>query len=218
MNVSNEWPQPSITISLGVQNCSLRNPMAGSALTATCEIRSPTWTGLTPCPPPALWRQGLAVDDPLTTPTLNRRNIKTVRHYNDPCLLGGADDLDRVLSRYGLIRVTNPGSVSWKFPANHPRAGVAAAELTCEAGDRQSFGFNEELALGDENRHAADSGLFRSAFRVIPVRPGTASFVDFRLVQDEARRHEGLAKMCGLMKLTPHEIDDDQFMATLRGL
>jgi hypothetical protein len=95
-------------------------------------------------------------------------------------------------------------------------AGVSAAELTCESGGRQSFGVNEDLAF--QNPQVAASGLFRSAFRVIPVRPGTSSFLDFRLAQTPAQRHAALAKICELMGLTKDQGDDDQFEVTLQSL
>jgi hypothetical protein len=153
---------------------------------------------------------------PAAAPAIVRRNVKTIRHHNARTFLDVADDIDQVLSQYRLQRVINPGSVSWKLPSHHAMAGVAAAELTCESGNRRSFGINEELVF--QNAQVSASGLFRSAFRVIPVRPGTASFLDFRLIQDTAQRHAALAKACELMDLMRDEGDDDQFGAALQSL
>ena len=102
----------------------------------------------------------------MPTKSLVRRNVRTKRHSNDGDFIGQANAIDQVLSRYGLIRVDNPGSVSWKLPSGHDMAGVAGAELTFEGLGRSSFGFNEDLA--QNNPQIAQSGLFRSAFKVIP--------------------------------------------------
>jgi hypothetical protein len=127
-----------------------------------------------------------------------------------------ADSLDRILGQYGLIQVVNPGSVSWKLPPDHHMAGVAGAELTFEVGGRTSFGFNE--ALAQHKPQLAGSGLFERAFRVIPVRPGTASFVDFRLNSDSDQRCRDLTRMCDLLGFSREEGDDDSFSATLQSL
>ena len=149
-------------------------------------------------------------------PALTRRNVHTVRHHNARPFLDVADDLDAVLSHFGLTRVLNPGSASWKFPAHHPKAGVAAAELTCETGGRQSFGVNEESVF--QNPQAVACGLFRTAFRVIPVRPGTASFLDVRLVQDTTQRRQTLEKLLCLMGLAKNGVDDESFAAAVQAL
>jgi hypothetical protein len=151
----------------------------------------------------------------MPTRTLARRNVRTQRHHNDVNFIALADAIDRVLSRHGLVRVDNPGSVSWKLPSGHHMAGVAGAELTFE-GSGRSFGFNEGLALS--NPQVAQSTLFRSAFKVIPARDGTASFLDFRLVQDPARRCQDLEKMCLLLGLINDEVDSDSFSAALQSL
>jgi len=152
----------------------------------------------------------------MPTKSLVRRNVRTKRHSNDGDFIGQANAIDQVLSRYGLIRVDNPGSVSWKLPSGHDMAGVAGAELTFEGLGRSSFGFNEDLA--QNNPQIAQSGLFRSAFKVIPARDGTASFLDFRLSQDPTRQRQDLEKMCLLLGLVNDEIDEDSFSAALQSL
>jgi hypothetical protein len=152
------------------------------------------------------------------TSALIRRNIRTRRHLNAPAFISVADDLDQVLRLYALRQINNLGSVSWKLPSNHEQAGVAAAELTYEGDGRHSFGLNEELIF--RSSEVASSGIFRTAFRVLPLRHGTASFVDVRLVLDKTHRHDSLRKLCEFMGLVKQNDggDDDQFLAALRNL